>query len=193
MEIRVQRLLSVVDLAQPIERFNADLFKWASTLGQGEVTSTSEFEAVRRHFVARTGNPSVDKLLGDFYIAEGTLKALKRRPERGFPEYVLLWEQQCSSNRIKRLGRDDFGRLQQLEIRLGGVLLDDRSAPYVLILPQPAGHYVVMGYTYVSRLDVNPFLHPESVTKPVQLHAPADPDTVDAYLDPVMVSLKTTA
>lgn len=192
-QIRVQRLLSTVQLAQPLDAFHCDLFRWASTLGEGPVSTMQEFEAVRRALFARTGNPCIDKLMLDIYLAEGTINSLARRPGRGFPEYVRLWEQQCSSNRIKRLGLSDFGRLQALEIRLGGILLDDRTSPYVLILPQPAGHFVVMGATYVSRIDTNPFLHPESVLNPSQLHAPVDPDTVDAYLDPLTLTIRAHA
>lgn len=193
MEIAVQRLLACVELAQPIERFTADLFRWAATLGQGEVATIADYQRVHRDLMARTGNPNIDKLLTDFYLADGTIKSLQRRPERGFPEYVRRWEQQCSSNKIKRLGHSDYGRLQELEIRLGGILLEDRTAPYVLILPQPAGHFVVMGRTYVSRIDVNPLIAPEAVRNPSQIHAPVDRDTVDAYRDPLTLTVHARA
>jgi hypothetical protein len=184
----VRRLIAQVQLAQPVEPLRRALCAWAETIGEGSCASMTDFHRIHRAVLARSGNPAIEKLLSDFYIAIGSLAAIERRPPEGFEGYTRLWDQQCSSNRIHRTGKSDFGRLQELEIRLGGVLLANRAEPYTLILPQPDGAFVVMGWQYVAMVDRSPFLDPMVVQFPVQLHAPPPPGITDAYRDPAPVT-----
>ena len=71
--------------------------------------------------------------------------------------YLDIWSAQRLTHRMKVYDKTDFSRLRELEIRIGGILLNDRSMPLVLILPQPTGTYLMMGWESVVEMDTSPF------------------------------------
>jgi len=156
----VPRLLDAVPtLAAPIERVEPEIFAWASTLGLGVVYSRTQFE--RLLDVARPKSAVTDmerRRFMDLRFAAGTLTALDRRPPTGWEGYLDIWTGLRLANRLKVYEKSDFSRLRELEERVGGILLNDRAMPLVLILPQPGGSYVQMGWESVVELESSPFL-----------------------------------
>jgi len=156
------RLLDIVpNLAAPLEIVEPQIFAWASSLGAGAVYTRDQF--TRHAETARlVGDLAVDKEVCrqrqmDFRLAAGTLTSLDRRPANGWDDYLELWTAQRLTHRLKVYEKSDFTRLRELEIRIGGILLNNQSMPLVLILPQPTGSYIQLGFETMVELDTSPF------------------------------------
>lgn len=154
-----RRLLDVVpNLAAPCDRVEPEIFSWASSLGLGAVYTRAQFDrlAEQARLSGDLGESYRQRQM-DFKLAAGTLTALDRRPANGWDGYLEIWTAQRLTHRLKVYDKTDFSRLRELEIRIGGILLNDRSMPLVLILPQPTGSYLQMGWESVVELDTSPF------------------------------------
>jgi len=145
-------LLDTVDLAQPLEAARRAVYLWAGQSGQA-VFDVAQLEHLGHRFAAghAAHGASGDR---DIQVAIGALQGLERRPEQGFAGYVEVWEAQRLSNQVFNKG--DFGRLRELRVQLGGILLNSPSEPFVLLLPQPDGSWVQMGWEAVLQFDGSP-------------------------------------
>ena len=143
-------LASGVEFAQPRDRLWDALCAWASQTGQSIYTE-QQLERLRHDADAAR----MPYLAQDIQIAFDSLQALDRRPPNGWHGYVAAWETQRASNAIFRRG--EYGLLRDLQAQLGGILLNSRAQPFVLILPQPGGTYVQIGWMTLSELSVSPF------------------------------------
>lgn len=153
------RLLDTIPrLAAPLDRIEPEIFGWASQLGLGTVYTRAQFDrlAEQARLQGDLSEAHLQRQM-DFKLAAGTLTALERRPADGWEGYLDIWAAQRLTHRMKVYDKTDFSRLRELEIRIGGILLNDRSMPLVLILPQPTGTYLMMGWESVVEMDTSPF------------------------------------
>jgi hypothetical protein len=166
------RLLDLIpNLAQPLETIQHEIFSWATQQGLGTIYTRAQFDRLAERARLESDLDEARRQRNmDFRLASGTLTALERRPVEGWEGYLEIWNAQRLTHRMKVFEKTDFSRLRELEIRIGGILLNDRSMPLVLILPQPTGTYLVMGWESVVELGVSPFSPDRHGVKPIREH-----------------------
>jgi hypothetical protein len=146
----VRLLKSGVEFAQPRDRLWEALCAWASQSGRA-VYSEEQLQRLHRDAT----NAGLDYLSLDIQIGFDALAALDLRPSDGWAGYLAAWETERAANAIFRIG--EFSLLRGLNAKIGGILLNSRALPFVLILPQPTGTYIQMGFHSISELSVSPF------------------------------------
>lgn len=160
------RLLSTVDLAQPLHTLEPLLLRWASASGW-ILKTVDAFEALAKAMEQQPALSSEDTTL-DLRLAVDAWQALRRRPPSGFLGYVMIWQSRMSTQRA--LGVGDEGRLRALQHQLGGILLDGKAAPYILLCPQPDGTWMQMGFESVVLLDRSPLDEQRKRARVVRIH-----------------------
>lgn len=167
------RLLSCVQLAQPVDSLRHAIYAWASGIEGNAVYTPVQFERLRTHAAAAHRASPEDKdaahLNHDFHLACGALSALEKRPPGGWSEYVQAFTNHRLSLRIRSIS--EFSLLRNLEVQVGGILLNDRACPLVLILPQPGGTWIQMGWESVIELADSPFESPAADKRILRAHA----------------------
>lgn len=143
-------LKSGVDFAQSRDRLWDALCGWAGQSGRAIYTE-DQLQRLQRD----AADAKLEFLVLDIQIAFDALAALDNRPKEGWAGYVAAWETERATNAIFRRG--EFGLLRGLHAKLGGILLNSRALPFVLILPQPTGTYIQMGWQHIAELSVSPF------------------------------------
>jgi hypothetical protein len=149
------RILDAINLASPLSVVEGQIYAWAS----GSGTSVYTFEQLKRlRDIARGADfdDATQNFAADLYLALGTITALQRRPADGWMGYVRQWELDRLSVRVSKNDKTDFSRLRELEIRLGGILLNDASCPLVLLLPQPTGTWIQAGWECLIEIAGSP-------------------------------------
>lgn len=154
----VRLLATVPNLAKPLEVVRGEIHQWASKQGFGAVYSQEQFEAICQRVKDGHTNKTVSfDTKTDFDIARGTLRGLELQPKGGWGEYIEQWTVVRLEHRLKVYRKPEYTRLRTLEERVGGVLLGSTMVPLVLIVPQPTGTYIQMGWDSVVELDRSPF------------------------------------
>lgn len=149
-------LTDVPNLARPLRELEADIFRWASTQEMGECSTREQFERQYQQLIkARVGINS--RRILDYEIARGSLRALELRPASGWDGYVEQWTVVRLEHQMTSPQKPGLVRLRALEERIGGILLDSRRIPLMLVLPQPGGTYIQMGWESIVELDTSPF------------------------------------
>jgi len=143
-------LKSGVDFAQSRDRLWQDLCAWAGQSGRA-VYSEDQLQRLQRD----AAEAKLEFLALDIQIGFDALSALDLRPSEGWAGYIAAWETERATNAIFRRG--EFGLLRGLHAKIGGILLNSRALPFVLILPQPTGTYIQMGFMSIAELSVSPF------------------------------------
>lgn len=143
-------LKSGIEFAQPRDRLWDALCAWAGQSGRAVYTEEQLQRLQRDAAVA-----GLEYLALDVQIAFDALSALDQRPAEGWAGYIAAWETERATNAIFRRGA--MYLLRGLHAKLGGILLNSRANPFVLILPQPTGTYVQMGWQHIAELSVSPF------------------------------------
>lgn len=146
------RLINEVELAQPLKEFTAELFTWASQSGR-PVKTLRHFVELKKAY-HDSEHPDRFKIAMDFAVALETISALEKASHHNYTFYESIWRFKFTAS----LGSqsDDFAVMRSLQDYFGGILLDSRQEPYLLILPQPDGTYIQMGYESILQLQYNP-------------------------------------
>lgn len=146
------RLINEVELAQPINIFTAELYTWASQSGV-PVKTLRQFVDLKKSY-HDSNHPDRFKVAMDFEVALETISALEKAKHHDYAFYENIWRFKFSAS----LGSqsDDFAIMRSLQDYFGGILLNSRQEPYLLILPQPDGTYIQMGYESILQLTLNP-------------------------------------
>lgn len=144
----MNRLLAEVRLPQPPESLWVDVAKWASQCGRSIYTRQQMLE-LQRSCVAGAYE-SLPFLATDIQMAFDVLRGLETRPASPWDGYVEAWERQIITDRM--FSRGSFGQLRSLHETLGGILLASRARPFVLMIPQPDGTTIQMGWETVLHL-----------------------------------------
>ena len=169
---KMVRLLDAVPrLARPLDQVERDIYSWAGGLGLGPVYVREQFLKMFE-VVKSSREQSIEHKYRqlDFQLAHGTLTALEHRPVSGWEGYLEQWTLVRLEHRLAVYGKGEFTRLRELEKRLGGILLNDRAMPMVLVLPQPSGTYVQMGWESIVELDTSPFSPERRQAKVIREH-----------------------
>lgn len=146
------RLINLVEFSQPIKEYRIDLFAWATMAGR-DVRNMKEFMDVKSDYV-NSDHPDRAKTILDFEVAMEVLNALSKAEHLSWAQYESLWRFKYSST----LGSqsDDFTSMRALHDYFGGILLENKVTPYLLIIPQIDGSYIQMGYESLLLLSENP-------------------------------------
>lgn len=148
------RLLGRVDLNATRDELETSVFAWACELGFGAVFTLDQ---LRRIAVNLRGQAPAEKLrhvAADLHLALGACEAREREPLGGWPDYVEGWEQ---ARMQQGLGHGtEMDQLRALQERFGGILLNGRGAPFVLLIPCSDGRWVQMGWTTLTLLASSP-------------------------------------
>ena len=178
------RLLDHVRLAQPLEEAKAAIFAWAGCLGLGAFYTYEQLETLSVKAEAM-GSTEGGYLSMDVRVARGTITALERRPRDGWEGYVRIWNELRVKERTGKQDITDFARLRELEGRCGGILLNNRACPLMLILPQPDGTWVQMGWESMVQLDRSPLAANRDQAQILQeIVLPAEERTIEAAASP---------
>lgn len=169
-------LKSGIEFAQPRDRLWDALCGWAGQSGRAIYT-----EEQMQRLLRDATDAKLEYLALDIQIAFDALSALDKRPEEGWSGYVAAWETERATNAIFR--RAEFGLLRGLHAKIGGVLLNSRALPFVLIIPQPTGTYIQMGFQAISELSVSPFGPERHEAVILRQHTLPDSSQVRATLD----------
>lgn len=140
-------------LAQPLNDLEAAICGWATQLGHGTIYNAQQFE--RLCAMAQAGGVNED-IRWDLGVAHGALRALRLRPVNGWDGYLEIWSLVKLEHAIKVYHKAPHARIRTLEERLGGIAIGSRSVPLMLVLPQPQGTYVQMGWDSVTEVDRSP-------------------------------------
>lgn len=166
------RLLSKVELAQPLPQLDADLVRWAAPAGW-TVRSVEDFPTLAR-IAEIQPTPWCEHIAWDVRVGWDAREAIRLRPAGGFEPYVRAWYARLATQRA--LGAGDEGRLRALQQTLGGILIDGRMAPFVLVLPQPDGTWISMGFETVTWLDRSPIGADRHRARILQMHELSEAD-----------------
>lgn len=150
------RLLDVVELAQPLATLEPQIYAWASESGTSVYTQ-SQLRRLKDLAHGFRDQAGVEGFATDLYLALGALTAQERRPADGWMGYVRHWELKRLQVRLSSGDKTDFTRLRELEIQVGGILLNDPSCPLVLLIPQPDGNWIQAGWELLIELAGSPF------------------------------------
>lgn len=146
------RLINEIELAQPLESFRAELFTWASLSGH-PIKTLKDFMALRDHY-DQSEHPDRMTIRIDFDVALEVIDALSKARAQSFSHYETLWRFKFTASLGSQA--DDFAIMRALQEYFGGILLDGKQTPYLLVIPQPDGTYVQIGYESMLQLSHNP-------------------------------------
>lgn len=162
------RLLETVSLSLPLSLLEPALFDWANRQGRGAVFSIDQLRALRQRTDALVSKTDSDRhLVMDLQLAIGAHAAHLHAPGEGWPAYLTAWQEQLLT---KELGLcNELDQLRGLQDRFGGILLNGRSAPFVLLIPCRDGRWVQMGWNTIALLSGTP-LDPEHPPRILEQH-----------------------
>lgn len=155
------RLLRTIDLSLPARELESAIFDWVSKLGQGPVASEEELSDLRSRLLV--SGPAGEQLAMDVHLALGALSARRKELKGGWKAYVDAWRE-----RIEAVGVDgstELDAMRDLHDRLGGLLLNGRAAPFLLILPLSDGTWIKLGWDTARHYEQSPLQ--EGVRAPV--------------------------
>lgn len=146
------RLINLVEFSQPIKEYRNELFAWALMSGK-DVRNMKEFMDLKNDYTDST-HPERAKILLDFEVALDVLNALSKAEHQSYTQYESLWRFKYTTS----LGSqsDDFTIMRSLQAYFGGILLENKVTPYLLIIPQLDGTYIQMGFESLLQLSENP-------------------------------------
>lgn len=146
------RLINEIELAQPLDTFRAELFTWASLSGY-PIKTLKDFMALRDRY-DQSEHYDRKTILIDFDVALEVIDGLSKSRPQGFSHYETLWRFKFTSSLGSQA--DDFANMRALQEYFGGILLDSKLTPYLLLIPQPDGTYINIGYESILQLSHNP-------------------------------------
>ncbi len=150
------RLLNAVELAQPLSTLEPAIFRWASGRGTAVFDEAQLKSMYERERVLAMTHGLVRDHVHDLYLAMGALNAARRRLPGGFRAYAELWEITRVVQRVSKGDKTDFSRLRELEVRVGGILLNDRACPLTLLVPQADRTWITLGFESVIHFASSP-------------------------------------
>jgi len=148
------RLLTTVDLNRPLRELEAAILEWACRQDEGAVFSTDQLEQLRRRVSGRAGGERDRHISMDLQVAIGALQAREKEAPGGWEAYIASWEEHRLTTDLGM--STEIDQLRDLQDRFGGILLNSRAAPFVLLIPCSDGTWVQMGWTTLTRLASSP-------------------------------------
>jgi hypothetical protein len=178
--LTIPHVIDAVNLAQPLPDLEMALYAWAASLGYGSVYTRAQFERIRAELATRAaaGEAGIRQVLSEFHLGAGALTAIERHPAAGWGAYVASFEQE------RLLGRVQMFRA--LERRLGGILFNGFQNPVVLVLPQPDGSWIKIGWDSLTLHGSSPLRARDQAPPPIRTHGA---DTVPANATADLMSL----
>jgi hypothetical protein len=154
MNIYAPRLLDRVDLTAPKDELETAVFTWACELGYGAVFTLGQLRRIAVNLRGQAQEEKLRHVAADLHLALGACEAREREPIGGWPEYVRGWE---DARLQLGLGKGtEMDQLRGLQDKFGGILLNGRGAPFVLIIPCSDGRWIQMGWTTLTLLASSP-------------------------------------
>lgn len=170
----VPRLAQTVDLHLPAADLEREILRWACQQGTGAFFTTDQLRKLRAKLEAQLPRTEAARhLVMDIDIGLGALSARIRQPSGGAAAYVTAWETLLLS---KGLGQGtEIDQLRALHDRFGGILLNGRAAPFVLLIPCEDRTWLQIGWNLFTHLADNPLTNPKPAAIAVHegLAAPA--------------------
>lgn len=154
MPTNTARLLHAVNLSLPLAELECAILQWASLQGLGEISAIAGLEALRSRLqpdVSR--NEAARHLVMDLDLGLGAVSA-RQREKASVEEYYAEWESLAAKVAHREITEMD--QLRSLQQSFGGVLLNGRSAPFVLLVPLSDGSWLQVGWKTMSHLDAFP-------------------------------------
>lgn len=168
------RLTQTVDLHLPAADLEREVLRWACQQGTGAFFTTDQLRKLRERLEASLPRTEANRhLVMDIDIGLGALSARLRQPSGGAAAYVTAWETLLLS---KGLGQgSEIDQLRALHDRFGGILLNGRAAPFVLLIPCEDRTWLQIGWNLFTHLAGSPLTDPEPrvITVHEGLAAPA--------------------
>lgn len=149
------RLHESVDLTHPLHELESAVFRWASQLGHGAVYSLTQLDKLRRQLdQASSLIFHCKELAMDVQVAHGAILARMRQPEGGWLAYLAGWEAKVLGTTMGM--STQLEQLRMLQDEFGGVLINGRSLPFMLLIPLEDGTWLKMGWTTITHLSRSP-------------------------------------
>lgn len=169
----IRRLDDVVDLAQPSTLLFPAIAQWVSEVIGHTVYTFEQLVSLHdrcKREVLDAARPGWH--LTDLYCAVGALRAHKFRPRDGWQGYIDAFERKRVVQRISKDDKTDFSRLRELEIEVGGILINDRACPFLLICPQPDHTWLTMGFESLMLFSQSPLRGKHGKQSLIRSHVP---------------------
>lgn len=157
MKLPTSRLLPAVQFARPLAAVLPDVLAWASSTGRSVYTAQQlrELHAEVKQQADRT-SPEVKHFEQDLFLAVGGLKALEIHPDPAWETYLDFWQTRRLQHRLED-GSPLSARLRDFHDRFGGLLFNNLTLPLGLLIPQPSGLWVHVGYDLLAEVIGDPF------------------------------------
>lgn len=147
----IPRLMSYVNLAQPLPEYSRAIYSWASRCGYPIESRMDLLELSNRY--AMMGSQAADISAIDIGIALDVLDAHQKAP-KFLERYEAFWRV-----KMEEAGQDNSKRfigILALQQFFGGILLDCIETPHAVVIPQANGTYVLAGHEHFYLLNHSP-------------------------------------
>lgn len=154
MNTQAPRLLGRVNLNAQKDELESGVFAWAGELGFGAVFTLNQLRRIAVQLRGHAHEVKRRHVAADLHLALGACEAREREPVGGWPDYVKGWE---DARLQQGMGQGtEMDQLRGLQDKFGGILLNGRGAPFVLIIPCSDGRWIQMGWTTLTLLASSP-------------------------------------
>lgn len=143
-----------IDLTMPHVPLEKAIMAWASDQLGRTVFTPQQLSQIAAGLAPGDDPIRTRRLRSNIDIALGALAARQCEPEGGWEAYCSGWEEVRLQNRLGMCS--EFDRLRHLRDRFGGLLLNGKACPLVLLIPLSNGQWVQMGWVQLALLEDNP-------------------------------------
>jgi len=162
------RLLNTVDLSLPLEDLRGAILQWASQQGHGEVEAESQLAELKMRLLSHSERTERGRhLCMDIDVALGAIDARRKEHPHSFDDYAASWEAEVRS--VASGDINEMDQLRRLQERFGGILLNSRSAPFLLLVPLSDGTWLQVGWESIQHVAGNPLTQNTEGPEPLEL------------------------